>query len=232
MDDSVADLTLGEERWEEARGKISAFRAGIFDFWQKNGRKELPWRKTRDPWQILLAEVLLRKTTVRQVIVLYRGLSQLSVSQISHMSGSELEGLLQPLGMYRVRAHQLRLIAESVALADPEMLRSREFLFSLPGIGKYIVNSVACFAFAEPKPALDTNMIRVIQRVFGIRSRRSRPREDEQLWNVAESLVPQDRCREFNWGVLDFASAVCRARKPICSDCPLRKICDFLQGGG
>ena len=212
--------------------KIAQFRIIILRFWNKNGRKSLPWRLTRDPWKILLAEILLRKTTSHQAEGIYEKLAELSPEQMARMSESDLETLLRPLGMYRVRAQQLRSIAKAVDQAEPRALQMPGFLEKLPGVGRYIRNAVLCFAFNQPKPALDTNMIRVILRVFGVESKRSRPREDSDLWLFAEQLVPENNCREFNWGVLDFAAAVCKPRNPNCSGCPLRKICHFCNKKG
>jgi A/G-specific adenine glycosylase len=72
-------------------------------------------------------------------------------------------------------------------------------------------------------------MIRVIQRVFGWQSERKRPREDRKLWAFAETLVPEGKCREFNWGVLDFGAFICTHRKPKCPECLLNEICDYYQ---
>lgn len=207
--------------------KVTVFQQRVLAFWRSKGRKDLAWRITKDPWQTVIAEVLLRKTTSRQVVDIFNKLGNLSPEEIACMGDEELETILRPIGMYRVRARQLRLIAEAVAREGGAALESPGFLKNLPGVGRYIENAVLCFAFDERKPALDTNMIRVLQRVFGIKSNRSRVREDPRLWRFAEMLVPEEHCREFNWGILDLATAVCTARKPRCSDCPLREICSF-----
>jgi A/G-specific adenine glycosylase len=207
--------------------KIKKFQKIILDFWKKSGRKHLPWRMTTDPWEILIAEILLRKTTSRQAVAIYERLGKLSPQQVAGMNGTDLEALLRPIGMYRVRARQLRLIAERVAQQGSQALQSPSLLESLPGVGRYIRNAVLCVAFGCAKPALDTNMIRVIKRVFGLESKRSRAREDPELWEFAEALVPKKKCREFNWGVLDLATALCKARNPLSLECPLNVVCDY-----
>ena len=140
-----------------------------------------------------------------------------------------LEALLQPIGLYKVRAVGLKAVAERLIDAPLEVLQSDEFLRSLPGVGRYISNSVRCCAFDDAAPALDTNMIRVVQRVFGWTSQRKRAREDSALWDFADTLVPIENAREFNWAVLDFGAAICTARQPKCSDCPLNDICSYYQ---
>lgn len=209
--------------------KVAQFQSSILDYWQSFGRHDLPWRLTRDPWQLLLAEVLLRKTTSAQAVEVFLQLKSRPPEDVSSMDTGELEELLKPLGLHRVRAEQLKTIAGAVTQARPEMLQSDEFWRSLPGIGRYISNSIRCCAFGQPAPALDTNMIRVIQRVFGRQSEYTRPRDDKKLWAFAESLIPEGKCREFNWGVLDFGAFVCTHRKPRCADCLLNAVCDYYQ---
>ena len=210
--------------------KIKLFQQAMLDYWECNGRKNLPWRLTHDPWHVLLAEILLRKTTSLQVARVYESLTKLSLEQLKNMSKAELENILRTLGMYRVRAKQINALASVLSELDHKCLNKSDLWENLPNIGRYARSTVLCFAFDIPKPALDTNMIRVISRVFGIESNRSRAREDKRLWEFAEALVPQKRCREFNWGVLDFANVVCTARKPKHEDCPLRTVCVNLKG--
>lgn len=206
--------------------KISKFQQTVLAYWRAHGRKELPWRRTTDPWKILVAEVLLRKTTAAQVSQVFEGIANRSPLQLAHIDEAHLQQLLRPLGLYRLRAQQLQRIAEAVKRAESDQLRNVDFLRSLPGVGRYASNAVLCFAFREPKPALDTNMIRVIERVFSISSDRSRPRTDPQLWEFAERLVPKEQCREYNWGILDLGNSLCLARNPKHELCPMKSICN------
>ncbi len=208
---------------------IRQFQEGILAYWTQHGRHHLPWRSTRDPWKLLMAEVLLRKTTSVQAAEVYREIESLSPEDVVKIDDSKLENILKPLGIYKVRAAQLKDIAQALVSTDPEAFLSDSFLRSLPGIGRYISNSIRCCAFGHPVPALDTNMIRIIQRVFGWKSGRKRPREDKKLWAFAETLVPNNQGREFNWGILDFGASVCTYRNPKCPECPLNDICTFYR---
>lgn len=211
----------------QSEAKIQLFQHGMVTYWQQYGRHELPWRRTTDAWKILLAEVLLRKTTSTQVISVYEKLLQYSPTEISNMNQDMLASVLKPLGIHQVRASQLQQIAQAVVDSNGLILQSDEALRKLPGIGRYISNAVRCFAFGVPAPAMDTNLIRVMSRVFSWTSHRKRPREDQQLWKRAEILVPKDTPREFNWGVLDFAATVCTPRKPKCERCLISEICTY-----
>jgi len=209
--------------------KILFFQKEILSFWDAHGRKDLPWRKTKDPWSILLSELLLRKTTSKQAIPVFEKISSINMLSLAKMKVDEIELIIRPLGISRVRAHQIKSTAEIICEAGTTALHSIQFLESLPGVGKYTVNSVLCFAFGLPKPALDTNMIRILERVFNFNSRRSRPREDKELWEFASSLVPSDECREYNWGVLDFGALICKSRKPNCAECQIAKVCIYYK---
>jgi A/G-specific adenine glycosylase len=209
--------------------KIQVFQQAMIDYWERHGRHNLPWRSTDDAWRILLAEVLLRKTTSAQAAGVYTQLSGYTPYDIVSLDIEELAKILNPLGIHYVRAEQLKSISQIVIDTNGEVLKSDELLRSLPGVGRYISNSVRCCAFGEPLPAMDTNLIRVMDRVFGWTSPRKRPREDRNLWKIAEKLVPEDKPREFNWGMLDFASAICTHRKPKCEMCPINDICDYYS---
>lgn len=214
---------------EIPKSKIKVFQHTMLHYWESIGRHDLPWRTTDDPWQILLAEILLRKTTSKQALSVFEQLKAVRPEVMRDMDSSELAEILKPLGIHEVRAQQIKDIAAGVAENDDESLLSDDFLRSFRGIGRYISNSVRCCAFGVDVPALDTNMIRVIQRVFGWQSERKRAREDKKLWAFAETLVPANKCREFNWSVLDFGALVCTHRNPKCTDCLLNQHCNYYR---
>jgi A/G-specific adenine glycosylase len=214
---------------QTAQEKIGQFQQRLLAFGRMHGRDELPWRQTRNPWQLLMAEILLRKTTSRQAQEVYNRMKDFTANDIVQMPLAALEALLQPIGLYKVRAAGLKAVAERLTDMPLEALQSDEFLRSLPGVGRYISNAVRCCAFDEPVPALDTNMIRVVQRVFGWKSERKRAREDSALWAFAGTLVPIEDARAFNWAVLDFGAAICTGRQPKCNHCLLSSICTYFQ---
>lgn len=195
----------------------------------QHGRHDLPWRNTTDPWELIIAEVLLRKTTAQQALRVFKELAHISPAEIAQMADTDLEQILRPLGISKIRASQLKEIASKAITASMSDYQSDSFLRSLPGIGRYISNTVRSCAFGHPAPALDANMIRIIQRVFGWQSSRQRSREDRKLWEFAEKLVPIHQSKEFNWGVLDYAAAICTSRKPKCAGCVLNDICDYCR---
>jgi A/G-specific adenine glycosylase len=209
--------------------KKDIFQAVIIGYWKDNGRHDLPWRKTNDPWKLLLAEILLRKTTSKQVLPIYKILVDYSPLDLVNLQLKELQEILRPIGMSVVRATQLKDAANYFVSTPYIEKLNDDDLRLLKGVGKYISNMVRCISIGVAVPGLDANMIRVLSRFFGFVSTRKRPREDPNFWKFAESLVPQDYCREFNWGVLDFGAEICTFHRPRCLKCPLKSHCSYYQ---
>lgn len=207
--------------------KARSFAKKIANFYDYCGRKDLPWRKTRDPWKILLAELLLRKTSAQQVEPIYRQLSELSPLELAALDRTVLEDYLRPIGIYRERARLISSAAGQAAQQGESLFQDENKLSMIAGVGPYAVNAVQCFAYGKPKPALDRNMIRVLERVFSLKSEKVRPHTDRDLWRAAEGIVPKDEPEKYNWGVLDLSAALCRPRNPICVECPINNICDY-----
>ena len=217
---------------EISQNRIRYFKEKTAAYYHECGRKDLTWRQTQDPWKILLAEVLLRKTTAVQVEKVYKKIKDISPEELRDFPFENLESLLKPLGINRERARLLKLIGEKVAESGRERLRDWNFLYSLPGIGRYAANMVLATAFDEPLPGLDRNMIRVLERVFSIESDKARPHTDRMLWEAAGTIVPKEDPKGFNWGILDLASELCRPSSPKCKRCPLKEICDWYHSQG
>jgi A/G-specific adenine glycosylase len=134
---------------------------------------------------------------------------------------------IMPLGMEYKRASALKKIAKIVidSYGGKIPTTSKE-LMDLPCVGRYTSNALMCLAYGKDYPLLDTNAVRVITRVFSIKSSKIRPRDDSQMWNFVSSLIPSKKAREFNLAVLDIAYSICHANNPGCQVCPLLCICD------
>ena len=202
--------------------------------WWESWKRDFPWRKETSPYKIILAEVLLRKTSARQAQAIFPLLAERwpNPCALGQAELNELENVLRPLGMHRERGRLLKALGKELCARfgreiHPEAL-SRESLAGLPGIGRYASNMVLAVCRGEALPGLDRNFIRMIERVFGRRSRHQRPHLDSGLWEFARTLIPPDRSRDFNWAVMDFGALVCRP-KPKCSECPLSRFCRWRR---
>ena len=175
----------------------------------------------------MIAELFLRKTQAVQVAPIFNKFIR-RFPDAKRLATARTEVVLSAvwsLGL-PARAKQLRaMAAQLVQHHGGRIPRDERALRRLSGVGRYVANAVLCFAYDQRRPVVDANVIRLVQRYFGFRSARRRPREDEALWNFCASLLPRTRVREFNWALFDFAALVCSARDPSCGRCPLLTAC-------
>jgi len=216
------------ERFSRIRTE-KTFSRLLLKWWGKN-KRTFPWRLRRDPYAVLIAEMLLRKTTAKQVEKVYEDFISRYPSPPA-LSEADMDGpsnILTPLGMEHKRAELFIRLGRAIQDNPGGRIPSTEkALLKLPGVGQYAANAVLSFSHGRKVPMVDTNFIRVIQRVFGLTSSKARARNDKQLWEFAEKLVPRRRSREFNLAVLDFAALICKYGNPQCGKCPIISICTY-----
>lgn len=201
--------------------------------WYKENRRDLPWRRTRDPYEIWIAEIMLQQTQVDTVIPYYlRFLKRFP--DVETLAGAPLEDVLKAwenLGYYS-RARNLhraaRLLSRETGGRIPA---SRDGLLKLPGIGAYTAGAILSFAFGQRVPAVDGNVKRVLCRVFAIQDPPDRGPIHGRLTALAEALVPQTDPSGFNQGLMDLGAAVCTPRNPDCASCPLIALCMGFREG-
>lgn len=200
--------------------------------WWNYKRRDFPWRKTNDPYHILITEILLRKTTAIQVNSIYYKFFE-EFPSINHLAVSneqKLENILYPLGMEKKRSKELsKLSIHLVENYRGQVPDNMEKLLELRGVGRYTASGVLCQAYKKDNAMVDTNVVRVMIRYFGFESSRKRPRDDPKLWEFVEKLIPKGKCRDFNLGLIDFATAICVSKKPKCKICPLNKYCNYFR---
>lgn len=209
--------------------KGRAFQEGLLR-WYRKGRRRLPWRNgRRNAYQILVAEIMLRKTDALKVAAVYDSfLSRYPTPQaLAKADIRTLRREIRSLGIVD-RARLLKSLGAKIVHRHGGRVPAKyEALVGLPGVGRYTANAVLCFAFRRDVPIVDTNVIRVFARVFSVHARKARPRDDPQLWDFAGRLSPQGKACAYNRAVLDFAAQICTSRNPKHDACPLREICDF-----
>lgn len=191
-----------------------------------------PWRNAGDPYKVLIAEILLKKTTRKQVAnQWFKFIKKYpDFNALKNAKTASLLKVLRPLGLEHVRAKQLKRLASVIVSEFSGKIPSdQDKLLSLPGVGRYSANAVLSFIFNYDISMIDANTARVLQRVFGLKSKKKRPRADNAWWTFAESLPPKGKGKEFNYGILDFASEICTAKNPKCSICPMSKICSYYK---
>jgi len=212
--------------------KQEIFVSQLLAWFKTNNRNFLPWRQTKDPYRVLVAELMLQKTTVKQVervfpvfISKYPDAFSLSRARIN-----EIREIITPLGMEHRRAPILKKLAQIIATnKQGKVAPDPDFLMSLEGIGRYITNAVLCLAFDKDVPMLDTNVIRVLIRVFDLKVKRSRARKDKAIWSYLQRIIPKGKGRDLNLAILDLGATICLPRNPHCSVCPINSICAYFN---
>ncbi len=196
-----------------------------------NGRSFI-WRERREPFVVLIAEILLKKTSANVVNrFLPRFLDRYSdVHALNNSTFEELEEALAPLGLSAQRGKQLKGLAQAlVQLYGGIIPNERDKLLQLPGIGEYTAGAVLSFAYGKPEAIVDTNVARIIIRFYGIEPSRYEARRSPEVWEQAWRLVSQDskRSHKTNWALLDLGALICKSGKPKCDECPLNSNCAF-----
>jgi len=200
--------------------------------WYDIHKSSFPWRKTRDPYRVLVSEILLRKTTRKQVNSIYKTFFKKfpTIRRLSLASKEELEEVITPLGMEKIRAKLLLEMATDInELHNGRIPLNTGSLLDLPGVGRYISNAVMLFMKNERVPLVDTNSMRVVERVFD-GSNSKNHRINNIIENFISNLLPQKRYLDFNLALLDFASKVCLSRNPRCDICPVQLVCSYYKG--
>ncbi len=192
-----------------SRKKIEGFQEFLLDWYSKNGRV-FPWRETSDPYLILVSEILLQKTHVRVVQHVYpQFVNQYpDLTSLSNADVTEVEEILRPLGFLN-RAERLVGIAKKVFEDyNGSIPNDYKNLLDLKGIGPYIATAVMVFAFNDQRVVVDTNVLKVLKKHFNIKSDKPRPRNDKEIWDVAQTLAPAEKIKEFNWALLDYGATL------------------------
>ena len=209
--------------------------------WYGRHQRPLPWRRTRDPYKILVSEIMLQQTQVDRVIPKYHEFLRRypTVHELARARVPELRKVWYPLG-YNVRPLRLRTIARRVVRQHGGKIPdSYDGLIAMDGIGRYTAGAVLSFAFNQDAAILDTNVARLLQRYFGVAARsaargtsspaRSVPARSpaihHKLWELAQRIIPRGKGYEINQAMMDFGAVVCTARRPQCPTCALRRHC-------
>jgi A/G-specific adenine glycosylase len=200
--------------------------------WFRRAGRDLPWRRTRDPYRVLVSEFMLQQTQVSRVAEFYpRFLKRFgSLGSLARARPRAVREAWDGLGYY-ARARNLHALAREVTRRRGEIPSQPEELVKLPGVGRYTAGAVASFAYEKPVPAVDTNVARVLRRVF-FGEPAARRTKTSDLWSLAQLLVPRQgkRAWAFNQAVMELGAVICVARKPKCGECPVRGECRTGKG--
>jgi A/G-specific adenine glycosylase len=211
---------------------MPAFQSSLLR-WYKANRRNLPWRRTRDPYRILVSEIMLQQTQVQTVIPYYRRWLKKFPTFRALAKAPLNKALKQWEGLgYYSRARNLQALSKVVMKQHGGRLPSTfDQLKSLPGIGRYTAGAVLSIAFEKHYPVVDGNVMRVLARYFLIREDITFTATQKHFWELAQRLVPRGRAGDYNQAVMELGATICTPRSPQCPACPVRKNCKARQLG-
>ena len=211
---------------------LSLVRSRLID-WYESRKRDLPWRRTKDPYAIWVSEVMLQQTQVKTVLGYYERWMQRfpSVKALAAADDADVLHAWQGLGYY---SRARRLLAGARAVSDRhagELPRDVQALLALPGIGPYSAGAIASIAFGLPEPIVDGNVVRVLCRLFALEGDPAKTPLKQRLWQLARELVPSDKPSEFNQSLMELGATICTPTSPRCAECPVAKQCRALALG-
>src|SRR5690554_4542816 len=201
--------------------------------WWDEGHADLPWRRSREPYAIWVAEIMLQQTQITTVIPYYlRWMERFPT--VHELAAAELDEVLkmwEGLGYYS-RARNLHAAAQAVVEEyGGKLPQTAKELQKLRGIGPYTAGAVASIAFEQPVPILDGNVIRVLSRLYDIADDVTETQTKRYLWQLAEGLVPQERPGDFNQALMELGQRICVPATPRCHRCPVARHCLARERG-
>ncbi|MBI3661401.1 A/G-specific adenine glycosylase [Candidatus Acetothermia bacterium] len=201
--------------------------------WYKRFQRELPWRKTKDPYKIWISEIMLQQTQVETVKPYYgRFLKKFpTVKKLANAPLDEVLKVWEGLGYY-ARARHLHQAAQCILSEHQGKIPcNRAELLRLPGIGRYTVGAILSIAYGQDEPALDGNLQRVLCRLFNIDKDPKLGVTQKKLWQLARDLLPLGQAGLFNQALMDLGATICIPGEPRCLICPLMHLCEARRVG-
>src|SRR5262249_34111203 len=195
--------------------------------WYATHRRDLPWRRSRDPYLVWISEIMLQQTQVATVRDYFERFMRTypDVESLAAADETDVLRLWEGLGYYR-RARQLHAAAKKVvAEFGDEFPSNPDALQKLPGIGRYTAGAIASIAFDRRAAILEANTIRLLSRLIAYRGNPHSQVGQRPLWRVAEEILPQARVAEFNQALMEVGSLICTPSEPKCPECPLSVVC-------
>jgi A/G-specific adenine glycosylase len=201
--------------------------------WFDANARDLPWRRTEDPYAIWLSEIMLQQTQVDTVKGYYeRFLKRLPT--VAHFARAPLDTILklwEGLGYYSRARNAHKAAKQIMTEFAGEFPETVEGLLSLSGVGRYTAGAIASIAFGVRAPLVDGNVVRILCRVFCLHGNPTTSIMQKKLWALAGDLVPTKRPGDFNEAMMELGATVCHRQSPKCEQCPLKTVCQAYKQG-
>jgi len=202
-------------------------------YWYLQNNRDLPWRKTKDPYLIWLSEIMLQQTRVAQGLPYYLKFTKefKTVFDLANSDESKVLKLWQGLGYYS-RARNLHFTAKMVAdKLNGVFPKNYKELLQLKGVGDYTASAIASICYNEPVAVVDGNVYRVLSRYFGISTPINSTKGIKEFKELAQTLIDASQPGTYNQAIMDFGALHCKPQNPLCNSCPLSQGCKALERG-
>jgi len=200
----------------------------LIEWFSLKGR-EFPWRKKNiTAFEIVISEILLQRTRAENVEKIYEKFikNYRSWNYIANCNINSLKNDLSAIGLQKQKADRLKILSHEMVNRNGVFPSNYNELIELPLIGEYIANAILLLAFNKPVPLIDINMVRFIERVYKKRDKVDY-RYDPFIIKMGTQLVDCSNPKEMNWAILDLGALICKARNPLCENCPINNLCNY-----
>jgi A/G-specific adenine glycosylase len=202
--------------------------------WFRPNARDLPWRRTRDPYAIWISEVMLQQTQVKTVIPYWnRWMARLpTIADLAQATEEQVLRLWEGLGYYSRARNAMSAARVIMAEHAGRFPSAFEAVLALPGIGRYTAGAICSIAFNQPQPVVDGNVVRVLTRLFAIRGNPKEAKTNKRIWQCAGDLVvlarkidPESGCGDLNQSLMELGATICVPQNPLCAECPVKRSC-------
>lgn len=206
-------------------------RRKLLEWFKKNNRNHYPWRKTNNPYHLLVAEIMLQRTKADQVLPVYGNFLKRypTISKLAAAEERNIAEIIHPLGLAWRAKNFKRAAVDVIEKYGGSIPAGREDLLKIRGIGDYVADSILYNAFNVRTSIIDSNVVRIIGRIFGIKTDAG-SRRKKIIKELADGILPARKYREFNLAMLDLGAMIC-SMNPRCHICPVRTLCSFHNNG-
>jgi len=208
---------------------ITFFRRKIISWFKKNGRY-YPWREEKDPYKILIAELMLRRTKADQVVPVYKKFLKEfpHVEILANANQCTIDEILYPLGLKWRNSSFIKMARELVEKFNSKVPDNKKELKSLPGVGDYVAGAILLFAYGKKEWVVDNNIVRIFKRYFDIKTSKE-ARRNKHVIKMAKFYFSGKDIKKAFMGILDITALICKPRKPLCEKCVLNIKCKFIN---
>ena len=195
--------------------------------WYKKNKRDLPWRKNSDPYTVWISEIILQQTRIDQGLPYYLNFVKKypNISSLAKANEQDVLILWQGLGYYSRARNLLKTAKTIVKTLNGKFPETQVELKKLNGIGEYTANAISSICFNEKRAVVDGNVYRVISRFYGIDKPINNSVGKKYFSEIAQDLAPNKSCGDYNQGIMDFGSLICKPKNPLCMECVLANNC-------